>query len=66
VTLAEPGQLAIHDSATAALVLAADTAERRIKKKKKLATPTKTTTIMTSKLQMPQFIPAAIGESDCP
>jgi hypothetical protein len=41
-------------------------AERRAKKTKKPATPPSTKTIIPSKLRIPQFIPAAMAESDWP
>jgi len=42
------------------------TAALLARKMKNPATPPRTLTMMTSKLKMPQFIPAAIAESDWP
>jgi hypothetical protein len=50
-------------SSLEALAFAAD---RRARMMKQVAIPPNTTTIMPSKLRIPQFMPAAIGESDAP
>src|SRR5437763_5434891 len=65
VAEAETGQLASHDCARAPPGSAAgDNAARRIRKTKNPATPPKTKMIIVKRLTMPQFIPAAMGESD--